>query len=116
MFGELSKICHADAVCAAHSSLHGHSYRHPPNGLETQRTAHLSQENRWRPSNRPCPNRRTGESAETTPMERTKKNCLCEAIALVGVGGEDDNRNQPHLGEGAATFCTRWAADPSRVS
>jgi len=26
-----------------------------------------------------------------------RRTSLCEAIALVGVGGEDDNRNQPHL-------------------
>src|SRR6266403_4563525 len=38
----------ADAF-APRTSLHGHIYRHRPNGLETLKTTHLSQENRREP-------------------------------------------------------------------
>src|ERR1700674_2419304 len=100
----------ADAV-APRASLHGHIYRHLPNGLETLRTTHLSQENRWGPCIRPCPYGRTCENAGTTLMERANSE-----LALRSCHHAHRLRRTPPgisrtEGRAATTFCRRLAAD-----
>jgi len=102
MFGERHQILTLTAVCAAHSSLHGHSYRRRPIGLETRRPTRLSQGDRWRPSSWSCPNRRTSESAETTPLNDQPRTAFAKPSAPIGVVGRRRRRRKRRRRESAA--------------